>query len=273
MRWNDRIGRRIKLSDLHVLLAVAQSGSMAKGGQRTLHVPTGCLPGDQRTGTHPRCPSAGAKPARYRAHPIRTYHAQLRPRRIRRVCGRASSTSNSSRTRRQAKSGSAARRHCLRASSRAIIERLHRRYPRMVFSVTTTNADALLRDLRPTQPRPPVPAEIRSLCRRPSELRSSVRQPLFRGGRREEPMDAPTARRACQAHRRILGTSAVRHSVRIDCQGHLWRQGATLSPRGRGLIRPRNDDQSAQDGPLSGHPCRVRVQLSRQTSAHQEIAG
>jgi DNA-binding transcriptional LysR family regulator len=30
MRWNDRIGRRIKLSDLHVLLAVAKSGSMAK---------------------------------------------------------------------------------------------------------------------------------------------------------------------------------------------------------------------------------------------------
>ena len=30
MRWNDRIGRRIKLSDLHILLAVAQTGSMAK---------------------------------------------------------------------------------------------------------------------------------------------------------------------------------------------------------------------------------------------------
>ena len=30
MRWNERIGRRIKLSDLHILLAVAQSGSMAK---------------------------------------------------------------------------------------------------------------------------------------------------------------------------------------------------------------------------------------------------
>lgn len=30
MRWNDRIGRRIKLSDLHILLAVAQNGSMAK---------------------------------------------------------------------------------------------------------------------------------------------------------------------------------------------------------------------------------------------------
>ena len=30
MRWNDRIGRRINLSDLHILLAVAQNGSMAK---------------------------------------------------------------------------------------------------------------------------------------------------------------------------------------------------------------------------------------------------
>ena len=29
----------------------------------------------------------------------------------------------------------------------AVIDRLHRRYPRMVFSVTMTNADALLRDL------------------------------------------------------------------------------------------------------------------------------
>jgi DNA-binding transcriptional LysR family regulator len=33
MRWNDRIGRRIKLSDLHILLAVAQTGSMAKAAQ------------------------------------------------------------------------------------------------------------------------------------------------------------------------------------------------------------------------------------------------
>lgn len=30
MRWDDRIGRRIKLSDLHILLVVADAGSMAK---------------------------------------------------------------------------------------------------------------------------------------------------------------------------------------------------------------------------------------------------
>jgi DNA-binding transcriptional LysR family regulator len=34
MRWDDRIGRRIKLSDLHILLAVAQAGSMAKAANQ-----------------------------------------------------------------------------------------------------------------------------------------------------------------------------------------------------------------------------------------------
>ena len=30
MQWSDRIGRRIKLRDMHILLAVARSGSMGK---------------------------------------------------------------------------------------------------------------------------------------------------------------------------------------------------------------------------------------------------
>src|SRR5437016_2285226 len=30
MQWTDRIGRRVKLRDLHVLLAVAQSGSLSR---------------------------------------------------------------------------------------------------------------------------------------------------------------------------------------------------------------------------------------------------
>src|SRR6185436_5653901 len=33
MRWEDRIGRRLKLRDLHVLSAVVQWGSMAKAAQ------------------------------------------------------------------------------------------------------------------------------------------------------------------------------------------------------------------------------------------------
>ena len=34
MQWTDRIGRRVKLRDLHILLAVAQSGSMARAAER-----------------------------------------------------------------------------------------------------------------------------------------------------------------------------------------------------------------------------------------------
>src|SRR5262245_42634642 len=34
MQWSDRIGRRIKLRDLHVLQAVAQAGSMTKAAQQ-----------------------------------------------------------------------------------------------------------------------------------------------------------------------------------------------------------------------------------------------
>ncbi len=34
MKWNDRIGRRIKLHDLHILLTVAELGSMGKAAER-----------------------------------------------------------------------------------------------------------------------------------------------------------------------------------------------------------------------------------------------
>jgi DNA-binding transcriptional LysR family regulator len=34
MQWTDRVGRRLKLHDLHVLMAVAQAGSMGKAAQR-----------------------------------------------------------------------------------------------------------------------------------------------------------------------------------------------------------------------------------------------
>jgi len=34
MQWTDRVGRRIKLRDLHVLLAVANSGSISRAAER-----------------------------------------------------------------------------------------------------------------------------------------------------------------------------------------------------------------------------------------------
>ena len=34
MEWSERIGRRIRLRDLHIVLAVAEAGSMAKAARR-----------------------------------------------------------------------------------------------------------------------------------------------------------------------------------------------------------------------------------------------
>jgi DNA-binding transcriptional LysR family regulator len=34
MRWSDRIGRRLKLHDLHVFVAVAESGNMTKAAKQ-----------------------------------------------------------------------------------------------------------------------------------------------------------------------------------------------------------------------------------------------
>src|SRR5437763_11579577 len=34
MKWSDRIGRRLKLQDLHVLMTVAETGSMGKAAER-----------------------------------------------------------------------------------------------------------------------------------------------------------------------------------------------------------------------------------------------
>ncbi len=33
MKWTDRIGRRVKLRDLHIALAVAESGSMTRAAE------------------------------------------------------------------------------------------------------------------------------------------------------------------------------------------------------------------------------------------------
>ena len=37
MKWTDRIGRRVKLRDLHIVLAVAEAGSMTVAAEQRLH--------------------------------------------------------------------------------------------------------------------------------------------------------------------------------------------------------------------------------------------
>jgi DNA-binding transcriptional LysR family regulator len=146
MRWNDRIGRRIKLSDLHILLAVAQSGSMAKAAaelavshpvvSRSISELEHTL-GVRLLDRNPH----GVELTEYgRALLNRSYAAfdELRQ-------GVKDIELLSDPTAGEVRIGSTAP---LGASFvAAIIDRLSRCYPRMVFHIVSEDADLLIRDL------------------------------------------------------------------------------------------------------------------------------
>jgi DNA-binding transcriptional LysR family regulator len=146
MRWNDRIGRRIKLSDLHILLAVAQSGSMAKAAaelavshpvvSRSISELEHTL-GVRLLDRNPH----GVELTEYgRALLNRSYAAfdELRQ-------GVKDIERLSDPTAGEVRIGSTAP---LGASFvAAIIDRLSRRYPRMVFHIVSEDANSLIRYL------------------------------------------------------------------------------------------------------------------------------
>jgi len=147
MRWNDRIGRRIKLSDLHVLLAVAQNGSMAKAASQlavSLPVVSRAISDLEHTlGARlvERKPRGVELTSHGRAMLSRSYTVfdELRQ-------GVSDIESLSDPSVGEVRIGTTPP---LAASFvSAVIERLNRRYPRIVFQVTTDMAQAQKQNLR-----------------------------------------------------------------------------------------------------------------------------
>ena len=146
MRWNERIGRRIKLSDLHILLAVAQSGSMAKAAT-------------ELAVSHP----AVSRSISELEHTLGVRLLERNPHGISLTeFGRVALTRSHAAfdELRQAvkdiefladpdagevRIGSTAPLAASFVST--IVDRLHRRYPRMAFHVVTENTDLLRREL------------------------------------------------------------------------------------------------------------------------------
>lgn len=146
MRWNDRIGRRIKLSDLHILLAVAQSGSMAKAANelavshpvvsRSISELEHTL-GVRLLDRNPH----GVELTEYGHALLNRSHAAFDELRQ----GVKDIELLSDPTAGDVRIGSTAP---LGASFvAAIIDRLLRRYPRMVFHIISEDANSLIRDL------------------------------------------------------------------------------------------------------------------------------
>lgn len=148
MQLSDRIGRRIKLHDLHVLMAVVQAGSMSKAavllntGQSAISRSIAEL--EHTLGVQLLDRSAhGIKPTEYGRAMLKhggaafdelkqgvkalEYLADPGAGEVRIGCGP----------------------HLADTLVSAVIERLSRRYPRIVFHLVTSNeTDALYRDLR-----------------------------------------------------------------------------------------------------------------------------
>jgi DNA-binding transcriptional LysR family regulator len=146
MRWNDRIGRRIKLSDLHVLLAVAQAGSMAKAAS-------------QLAISHP----AISRSISTLEHALGVRLLERSPRGIELTTYGRAMLSRSSAAFDELRQGvkqiefladpgvgevRVGSTHPLAASFvSTIVDRLYRRHPRMMFHVATSISDELLREL------------------------------------------------------------------------------------------------------------------------------
>ena len=117
-----------------------------EGGGVPRRLPPGHLALDQRAGARPRRASPGPNPPRRRAHRIRARLTQSQPCCLRRTAAgrqghRAPFRPNCGRSR----IGSTGP---LGASFvAAIIDRLSRRYPRMVFHIVSEDANSLIRDL------------------------------------------------------------------------------------------------------------------------------
>jgi molybdate transport repressor ModE-like protein len=146
VRWNDRIGRRIKLSDLHILLAVAQCGSMAKAANelsvsnpvvsRSINELEHVL-GVQLLERNPH----GVQLTDYGRAMLGRAHAAFDELRqgVKDVEFLADPTVGEVRI-----GGTAP---LVASFVSTIVDRLHRRYPRMSFHVVTGSARPLLRDL------------------------------------------------------------------------------------------------------------------------------
>ena len=146
MRWNDRISRRIKLSDLHILLAVAQCGSMAKAASELAvsHpvVSRSISELEHTLGVRllERNPH-GIELTEYGRAMLNRSHAAFDELRqgVKDIEFLADPTAG------EVRIGSTAPLAASFVST--IVDRLHRRYPRMVFHVVTENTDWLQREL------------------------------------------------------------------------------------------------------------------------------
>ena len=193
MQWADRIGRRIKLRDLHVLHAVAQAGTMTKAaGQLAISVPviSKAIADLEHTVGVPlldRSPQ-GVEPTAYGRALLRRGLAAFDELRqgVRDIEFLADPATGEVRV--ASTAPLAASFVC------GVIDRLSRRYPRIVLYPTVADTEIMRRDLEERSVDLLIGRRFGPLADEPLDFRKPLRQPVRRDGGREESVGSQAKR-------------------------------------------------------------------------------
>ncbi len=274
MRWSDRIGRRIKLSDLHILLAVAQNGSMAKAASELAvsHPVVSRSISDLEHALGVRLlerNSRGVELTESGRAILNRSHAAFDELRqgVKDVEFLADPTAG------EVRIGTSPP---LAASFvSAVIDRLSRRHPRIVNSGRTRDRLGASTAAQPerTPGRSFDLPKICLPCRPPAGLRKALRKPLSGGGGYRESVGETAPHRACGFDGRTVGAAADRRFVRSVRPGSLSCRWTRLPACHRACRCPRFEDQSPANRPLSFYSPGVPIAISDRASVHPEIAG
>src|SRR5262249_11530480 len=132
-----------------------------------------------------------------------------------------------------------------------VVDRLSRRYPRIVFQLLITQGDALGHELSERN----VDLVIATLRGGVTDEKLSL-EVLYADssvdrGWRAKPMGSPAEHRFSRSAERFVGAAAAATRVRAPFYGSLSLQRAALSSRNCVHYFPRGADQSCSDRPLS----------------------
>lgn len=230
VRWDDRIGRRLKLRDLHVLMSVAQCGSMGKAAtelaisQPAISKAIADVEHTLKVRLFDRTP-AGVEPTRYGHALLKWSHTVFDD--LRQSVKEIEYLSDPT--------GGELRLGCTEPMSSgfvpAIVDELARLYPKMVFHVTQGDPATLQeRELRPRN------VEL-AIGRIPEPLAEGINaEVLF-----QEPVFVATAQSSKLVRRRKVGLAELMDELwSLPPPGSVGHSTMTAAFRAAGLDVPRS---------------------------------
>ena len=154
----------------------------------------------------------------------------------------------------------------------AVVDRLSRRYPRIVFHLVTGYAETLHRELTERNVDLLIARRFGPIADERLDFEFLFDDFVCRRGGRAKSVGSAAQDRACRTGERIVGAAAAGKRDWVDRNGSLSRQRARLSSRDRGHRFPACADQSPGDRALCYDFPGFRIEISHQAPGDQGLA-